>query len=146
MGGRWHVVLTVWRTAFPLRSLRQVTLFVNISQFGILKKETGKSLDLSILADAEGITYGLNVRLGGMSVNGWGVEGSWHEGLNTSSHFCRRSELSTSGSGPALPTGESQTSQGVATWSLLQPTGFRLSCSRCHLFPGIFLFPFLFLQ
>lgn len=69
MGGLWHVVLTVWRTAFPLRSLRQVTLFVNISQFGILKKETGKSLDLSILADAGGITYGLNVRLGGMSVN-----------------------------------------------------------------------------
>ena len=102
------MVLTVWRIAFPLRSLCQVTLLVNISQFEILKKKTGKFLDLSILADAGGITYGLNVRLGGMSVNGWGVEGSWHEGLNTSSHFCKWSELSTSGSGPVLPTGESR--------------------------------------
>ena len=49
-GGLWHVVLAVWRTAFPLRSLCQVMLFVNISQFGILKKKTRKYLDLNILA------------------------------------------------------------------------------------------------
>lgn len=96
------------QNGIPLRSLRHVTLFVNISQYGILKKKTGKYLDLNILANAGGITYGLNMRLGGMSVKGWGVEDSWHESLNTSSHFRRQTEWSTSGSGPVLPRGKSR--------------------------------------
>ena len=74
-GGLWHVVLAVWRTAFPLRSLCQVMLFVNISQFGILKKKTRKYLDLNILASVGWVTYGLNMRPGGMRINGWRVEG-----------------------------------------------------------------------